>query len=66
MRCSGLMARLAAAGARIHVIYGAVDGFHHYGHEGATTSAQRVEEIEHVLALFGDRCTYEIAYGDAT
>jgi LmbE family N-acetylglucosaminyl deacetylase len=64
MGCSGLMARMAAAGARMHVIYGAVDGFHHYGHEGDTTYAQRVEEIEHVLALFGERCTYEIAYGD--
>ena len=64
MGCSGLMARIAAAGGRMHVIYGAVDGFHHYGHEGDTTYAQRVAEIEDVLALFGERCTYEIAYGD--
>ena len=27
MGCSGLMARIAAAGGRMHVIYGAVDGF---------------------------------------
>jgi N-acetylglucosamine malate deacetylase 1 len=64
MGCSGLMARMAQAGARIHVIYGAVDGFHHYGIEEDTTFADRVAEIEDVLALFGDRCTYEIAYGD--
>jgi N-acetylglucosamine malate deacetylase 1 len=64
MGCSGLMARLAASGARIHVLYLAVDGFHHYGLEGETTYGQRVAEIEHVLELFGDRCSYEIAYAD--
>ena len=53
MGCAGLMARLAASGARIHVIYGAVDGFHHYGIERETTFAERVGEIEHVLELFG-------------
>ena len=62
MGCSGLMARLAAAGARIHVVYLAVDGFHHYGLDEDTTYAQRVAEIEHVLELFG--ATYEIVYGD--
>jgi N-acetylglucosamine malate deacetylase 1 len=64
MGCSGLMARLAADGARIHVIYGAVDGFHHYGIEQDTTFAARVAEIEHVLELFGPSCTYEIAYAE--
>ena len=64
MGCSGLMARLAAAGARIHVLYLAVDGFHHYGVDGETTYAQRVAEIDRVVELFGDGCTYEIAYGD--
>jgi LmbE family N-acetylglucosaminyl deacetylase len=64
MGCSGLMARMAQAGARIHVLYGAVDGFHHYGIDGDTTFADRVAEIEDVLALFGDGCTYEVAYGD--
>jgi N-acetylglucosamine malate deacetylase 1 len=63
MGCSGLMARLAASGARIHVLYLAVDGFRHYGLAGKTTHAQRVAEIEHVLELFGPNCTYEIAYG---
>jgi LmbE family N-acetylglucosaminyl deacetylase len=63
MGCSGLMARLAAAGARIHVIYLAVDGFHHYGLEDDTSYAQRVGEIERVVELFGDGCSYEIAYG---
>jgi N-acetylglucosamine malate deacetylase 1 len=64
MGCSGLMARMAQAGARIHVLYGAVDGFHHYGIDEDTTFADRVAEIERVLELFGDGCTYEIAYGD--
>jgi LmbE family N-acetylglucosaminyl deacetylase len=64
MGCAGLMAKLAAAGSRLHVVYLAVDGFHHYGVDGETTYAQRVQEIEHVLALFGERVTYEIAYGD--
>ena len=64
MGCAGLMARLANAGSRIHVVYLAVDGFHHYGLDDDTTYAQRVEEIEHVLALFGEHCTYEIVYGD--
>jgi LmbE family N-acetylglucosaminyl deacetylase len=64
MGCSGLMAKLAAAGSRIHVVYLAVDGFHHYGLDADTTYEQRVAEIEHVLALFGERCTYQIAYGD--
>ena len=62
MGCSGLMARLAARGARIHVIYLAVDGFHHYGLDAETTYEERVAEIEHVLELFGEGCTYEIAY----
>ena len=64
MGCSGLMARLAAAGSRIHVLYLAVNGFHHYGLSGDTTYEQRVAEIERVLELFGDSCSYEIAYGD--
>jgi LmbE family N-acetylglucosaminyl deacetylase len=64
MGCSGLMAKLAAAGSRIHVVYLAVDGFHHYGIDSETTYAQRVAEIEHVLALFGETTTYEIVYGD--
>jgi LmbE family N-acetylglucosaminyl deacetylase len=63
MGCSGLMARMAAAGARIHVVYLAVDGFHHYGVDGGTTFAQRVAEIERVIELFPG-ATYEIAYGD--
>jgi LmbE family N-acetylglucosaminyl deacetylase len=58
------MAKLAGDGCRIHVVYLAVDGFHHYGVEGETTYAQRVAEIEDVLALFGENTTYEIAYGD--
>jgi N-acetylglucosamine malate deacetylase 1 len=64
MGCSGLMAKLATAGSRVHVVYLAVDGFHHYGIDHATTYEQRIEEIEHVLALFGENTTYEIVYGD--
>jgi LmbE family N-acetylglucosaminyl deacetylase len=64
MGCAGLMARLAEAGAELNVLYLAVDGFHHYGIERETTFAERVTEIEHVLALFGERCGYEIAYAD--
>ena len=63
MGCSGLMAKLAQAGSRIHVVYLAVDGFHHYGTDD-TTYQQRLDEIADVLALFGDNCTHEIAYGD--
>lgn len=63
MGCSGLMARMAEAGARIHVLYLAVDGFHHYGHSGDTTFEARVAEIERVLKLFPG-ATYEIAYAE--
>ena len=62
--CSGLMAKLAQAGSRLHVVYLAVDGFHHYGIDGDTTYQQRLDEIENVLALFGSDCTHEIVYGD--
>jgi LmbE family N-acetylglucosaminyl deacetylase len=64
MGCSGLMAKLAEAGSGIHMVYLAVDGFHHYGIAGETTYAQRIAEIEDVLSLFGERITYEIAYGE--
>jgi N-acetylglucosamine malate deacetylase 1 len=59
--CGGLMARLARQDTRVHVVYCAVDGFHHYGLESGTTYAQRVAEIDEVAELFG--CTYEILYG---
>lgn len=60
--CGGLLARLGAAGTPVHVVYGAVDGFHHYGHAGGTTFSQRVAEIEAVAALYG--FTWEILYAD--
>jgi LmbE family N-acetylglucosaminyl deacetylase len=60
--CGGLLARLAASPTRVHVVYVAVDGFHHYGLSEDTTYAQRVAEIESVTDLY--QCTYEIAYGD--
>lgn len=62
MGCAGLMARLAARGCSIHVLYMAVDGFHHYGLERETTFEERKEEIEAVAGLLG--ATYEIAYGN--
>ena len=62
MGCSGLMAKLAEQGARIHVVYLAVDGFHHYGVDGGTTLQQRIDEIDDVISLFGVNTTYEIAY----
>jgi N-acetylglucosamine malate deacetylase 1 len=61
--CGGLLARLAGqAGTGVHVVYAAVDGFHHYG-SADTTYDQRVAEIEQVVRLFGPRCTWEILYG---
>ncbi len=60
--CGGLLARLAAADTSVHVIYGAVDGFHHYGHPGETSYGQRIDEIESVAELFG--LTWEVLYGD--
>src|SRR5215212_6329266 len=62
MCCSGLMAKLAEQGARIHVVYLAVDGFHHYGVDGGTTLQQRIDEIDAVISLFGVNTTYEIVY----
>ena len=64
MGCSGLMAKLAQAGSRIHVVYLAVDGFHHYGIDDDTSYQQRLDEIADVLSLFGDKTTHEIVYGD--
>ena len=56
------MARLADQGAEVRVVFMAVDGFHHYGHEGGTTYEQRVAEIEDVAKLL--RFEWEIVYGD--
>jgi N-acetylglucosamine malate deacetylase 1 len=62
--CGGLLVRLAGqAGARIHIAYAAVDGFHHYGLPAQTTYEQRIGEIERVTELFGPRCTWEVLYG---
>lgn len=62
MGCAGLLAGLAGRGCEIHVLYMAVDGFHHYGLDRRTSYKERVQEIESVTELLG--CTYEIAYGD--
>lgn len=59
--CGGFLRHLAGQGASIHVVYGAVDGFHHYGIPGATSYEQRLEEIESVADLFG--WTYDILFG---
>lgn len=58
--CGGLLAKLNAKGCRVHVLYMAVDGFHHYGCPEPTTYEQRVEEIESVSKLLG--FSYQIAY----
>ena len=60
--CAGLMAKLAERGCEVHVVYLAVDGFHHYGLDRETTYEERVKEIDAVTGLLG--CSYEIAYGD--
>lgn len=60
--CGGLMARLKGSGAAVHVVFMAVDGFHHFGYEGRTGCAQRVQEIEAVAALLG--FSWEILYRD--
>jgi LmbE family N-acetylglucosaminyl deacetylase len=60
--CGGLMAKLAARGARVHVVFMTVDGFHHWGHAGTTSFQERVAEIEAVAALLG--FTWEIFYPD--
>lgn len=62
MGCAGLMAKLAERGCDVHVLYMAVDGFHHYGLDYETSYEERVTEIEAVTSLLG--CSYEIAYGN--
>ncbi len=62
MGCAGLLARLAERDCQVHVLYMAVDGFHHYGLDRRTSYEERVSEIEAVTRLLG--CGYEIAYGD--
>ena len=62
MGCAGLIAKLTERGCQVHVLYLAVDGFHHYGLERQTSYKERVAEVEAVTELLG--CTYDIAYGD--
>jgi N-acetylglucosamine malate deacetylase 1 len=62
MGCAGLLAKLSERDCEIHVLYMAVDGFHHYGIDRETTYGERVKEIDAVTELLG--CTYEIAYGN--
>jgi N-acetylglucosamine malate deacetylase 1 len=62
MGCSGLLAKLSERDCETHVMYLAVDGFHHYGLERMTTYDERIEEIEAVTELLN--CSYEIAYGN--
>ena len=61
--CGGLMAKLSnRGGAEVHVVFMAVDGFHHYGLEGTTTFTQRREEIEAVAKLLN--FSWEIFFPD--
>ena len=62
MGCAGLLAKLSERECKVHTLYMAVDGFHHYGLDRETTYEERVREIEGVTGLLG--CTYEIAYGN--
>jgi N-acetylglucosamine malate deacetylase 1 len=62
MGCAGLLAKLSERQCRVHILYLAVDGFHHYGLDRRTSYKERVVEIEAVMELLG--CSYEIAYGD--
>lgn len=62
MGCAGLLAKLAERDCEVHIVYMAVDGFHHYGLDRRTSYKERVVEIEDVAELLG--CGYEIAYGD--
>ncbi len=62
MGCAGLLAGLAERGCEVHILYMAVDGFHHYGLDHRTSYEERVEEIDSVTELLG--CSYEISYGD--
>ena len=41
--CGGLLARLHQRACATHVLYIAVDGFHHYGYPGETTYEQRLK-----------------------
>lgn len=60
--CGGLMARLGRAGAKVHVVFMTVDGFHHYGLPGGVSFTERIEEIERVAAHL--RFTWEIFFPD--
>ena len=62
MGCAGLLAKLSERDCEVHILYMAVDGFHHYGLDRESTYGERVREIEAVTGLLG--CTYEIAYGN--
>jgi LmbE family N-acetylglucosaminyl deacetylase len=56
----GLMALASRAGAQVNVVFMAVDGLKHWGHEGVTNVDQRVAEIEAVADRVGFE--WEIVY----
>lgn len=56
----GLMAQASRNGAKVHVIFMAVDGLKHWGHPVQTTLDERIAEIEAVAARVG--FTWEIFY----
>lgn len=58
----GLIARLTRAGSAVHVIFGAVDGFHHYG-AAHTTLEQRLAELASASRVLG--FSYSILYRGA-
>jgi LmbE family N-acetylglucosaminyl deacetylase len=56
----GLMALAHEAGAKVDVVFMAVDGLVHWGHEGKTDLDERIAEIEAVAARVGFE--WEIVY----
>jgi LmbE family N-acetylglucosaminyl deacetylase len=56
----GLIAKLAAAGAKVHVLFLAVDASEHYGLSVPTLLQERLDEITAVSQLM--KFTYQIAY----
>ena len=56
----GLLAKLRDSGCTVRVVFGAVDGFHHYGRDSDTTLDLRVQEIDAVASLLG--FDYDIVY----
>jgi LmbE family N-acetylglucosaminyl deacetylase len=62
LACGGILARLADQGATVRVLFMAVDGFHHYGHDGLTTYDQRLAEVAAVAKILGFE--WDVVFGN--